>query len=65
MDSSAAAISLRYSENRSVPFAVELDRRKKPLNCGRSSWRVAVCGCRGEEERIDGHHGGRLGAGEP
>lgn len=57
MDSSAVAISLCCSESLSVPFAVELDCRKKLLSCGRSGWRVTVCGCRGEKERIDGHRG--------
>lgn len=36
-----------------MSFAVQLDRSKKPLSCCISSWRVTVCDCRGEKQRID------------
>lgn len=48
-----------------MSFAVQLDHRKKPLSCCISSWRVTVCDCHGEKERIDDSHGGRLGPAEP
>lgn len=64
MDSSAVAISLCYSGRLHpwlMPFAVQLDHRKKPLSCCLSSWRVTVCDCHGEKEKIDDNHRGRLG----